>query len=588
LAGFNRDFRFTRQKYTCAAAKKTAPHRWNTKSKTQRKTFMEKQTDPNIKAHLIQSAFYLILLLAVCAIPFAAAQSGTRGASQNLPAVTARLSQNTQMPQVIPSSSQAADGRWADGRTGIASQCPAVLAYVANRQDNDVSVIDTTNNTLLARVPVGTSPQGVTVKPDGTRVYVTNYSSNDVSVIDTTNNTVVATIPVGNQFGSQPYFVAAKPDGTRVYVTYGGNVAVIDTSTNTVVDTVEIGGALTGVAVKPDGNFLYVAKYVPGEVWVIDTSTNTVIATVEYVGTGAYGVAVTPDGNFVYVANQVTANVSVIETVTNNIVATVPVGAGADGVAITPDGVRAYVANANGGNVSVIDTSSNTVVSTVVLGNGYTTPVGVAVTPDGTRVYVANSSSTYGNSVSVIDTSNNTVVATLPVGGTPFSLGEFIGTVPCATPTPTPTPTATPTSTPTATVTPTATPTTTPTATPTATATPTPTATPTVTPTATPTPTPSPTPAAPMALKATDVTATSFTANWSSVSGTTGYRLDVSTSSVFNSYIPGYQNLDVGNMTSYNVFGLNPSSFYYYRVRAYNANGTSPNSNVVRIKTRNR
>src|SRR5438552_15412229 len=68
-----------------------------------------------------------------------------------------------------------------------------------------------------------------------------------------------------------------------------------------------------------------------------------------------------------------------------------------------------------------------------------------------------------------------------------------------------PTPTPTPTATPIATATPTAT----------ATATATPTATATATPTATPTP--AATPAAPRALKATNVTASSFTANWRSV-----------------------------------------------------------------------
>src|SRR5207302_7326409 len=62
--------------------------------------------------------------------------------------------------------------------------------------------------------------------------------------------------------------------------------------------------------------------------------------------------------------------------------------------------------------------------------------------------------------------------------------------------------------------------------------------TPTPTPTATPTPTPGPTPAAPTALKATNETASSFTANWTSVSGATGYRLDVSTNSSFTSYVP--------------------------------------------------
>ena len=135
-------------------------------------------------------------------------------------------------------------------------------------------------------------------------------------------------------------------------------------------------------------------------------------------------------------------------------------------------------------------------------------------------------------------------------------IGKF--QFPISTPTPTPTATATPTATPTATVTP------------------------------TPTATPGQTPAAPTALKATNETASSFTANWTSVSGATGYRLDVSTNSSFTSYVPGYQNLNVGNTTSYNVTGLSANTFYYYRLRAYNGGGTSPNSNVVRVKTKPR
>src|SRR5437762_8067872 len=35
---------------------------------------MKKQINPTIKAHLIRGAFYLLLLVAVCAIPFALAQ----------------------------------------------------------------------------------------------------------------------------------------------------------------------------------------------------------------------------------------------------------------------------------------------------------------------------------------------------------------------------------------------------------------------------------------------------------------------------------------------------------------------------------
>jgi phosphodiesterase/alkaline phosphatase D-like protein len=66
----------------------------------------------------------------------------------------------------------------------------------------------------------------------------------------------------------------------------------------------------------------------------------------------------------------------------------------------------------------------------------------------------------------------------------------------------------------------------------------------------------------------------------------TGYRLDVATNSSFVNYVPGYQNLDVGNVTSRNVTGLTANTTYYYRLRAYNDNGTSPNSNVIKVKTK--
>ena len=84
--------------------------------------------------------------------------------------------------------------------------------YVANELGDNVSVINTSNNTVAATVTVGLNPFGVAVSPDGSRVYVTNERSNNVSVIDTSSNTVAATVSVG---ASPVAGVAVNPNGSR-------------------------------------------------------------------------------------------------------------------------------------------------------------------------------------------------------------------------------------------------------------------------------------------------------------------------------------------------------------------------------------
>ena len=62
-------------------------------------------------------------------------------------------------------------------------------------------------------------------------------------------------------------------------------------------------------------------------------------------------------------------------------------------------------------------------------------------------------------------------------------------------------------------------------------------------------------------------------ATWPPVSGAKRYLLDVSTSSSFTTYLDGYHELDVGDVTGRLVTGLNQGSTYYYRVRPYDAAG---------------
>ncbi len=92
-------------------------------------------------------------------------------------------------------------------------------------------------------------------------------------------------------------------------------------------------------------------------------------------------------------------------------------------------------------------------------------------------------------------------------------------------------------------------------------------------------------PPAPTAGGATTVTYDGFGANWTAVAGAQGYRLDVSRTSDFSDYAPGYENLDVGTTRTLFVGGLAANTTYYYRVRAYNAGSTSGNSATITVTT---
>jgi len=91
----------------------------------------------------------------------------------------------------------------------------------------------------------------------------------------------------------------------------------------------------------------------------------------------------------------------------------------------------------------------------------------------------------------------------------------------------------------------------------------------------------------PEASAATGITTYSFMANWSGSAGATNYRLDVSTTSNFSSFITGYYNKDVGIVTSFIVSNLTSKTTYYFRVRAINLSGTSESSNIVSVTTHN-
>jgi len=104
--------------------------------------------------------------------------------------------------------------------------------YVTEEIADTISVIRTSDNSIIGTIPVGPNPWGATVSPDEKYVYVVNrgevtycpgcpvgstenWIGCSVSVILTSNNSVLHNIPMGNG----PAYTEITPNGDYVYVT---------------------------------------------------------------------------------------------------------------------------------------------------------------------------------------------------------------------------------------------------------------------------------------------------------------------------------------------------------------------------------
>ncbi|MDD2814641.1 MAG: YncE family protein [Thiotrichaceae bacterium] len=312
---------------------------------------------------------------------------------------------------------------------GLAAQvAQADRAYISNGATHTVSVIEVSNNSLVATIPVGRNPGGLATNPAGTRVYVPNSSEYSVSVIDTNTNTVIANVAVAGN----PSFVVVNQTGTRAYVTSdtGNTVSTINTSTNTVISTLSIGAGSLNVpynlAINPAGTRLYVTLRNGAAVSVIDTNNDqlTPVKTVA-VGNDPSGITVNPAGTLVYVANKGSGTISMIDTTTNNNVGNVVTGY----VCANPDSppnticvlkpvytisgsVNGLVLHPTNGTIYLTNPYAGTVMGFPSYGlapaGGY---VGwLAINSTGTRLYTTS----YNDSmVSVIDTATMSRIAVL-------------------------------------------------------------------------------------------------------------------------------------------------------------------------------
>ncbi|MBI3329985.1 MAG: hypothetical protein HYZ81_25165, partial [Nitrospinae bacterium] len=86
---------------------------------------------------------------------------------------------------------------------------PQPRAYVSNEKSNDLTVIDTETDKVIATVPVGERPRGIRLSPDGKKVYLALGEEDRIAVVDTATLRVTEKMPAG----TDPEAFDVSPDG---------------------------------------------------------------------------------------------------------------------------------------------------------------------------------------------------------------------------------------------------------------------------------------------------------------------------------------------------------------------------------------
>lgn len=319
--------------------------------------------------------------------------------------------------------------------------------YVSNEKSGDVTVINGSDNRVVATIPLGKRPRGVHASPDGRTVYVAltgtpvagppaldakgnpaaqkakddddgaqaDKSADGIGVIDVAHRKLARKI----SGGSDPEEFSLSADGRKLYVSNEDvkTASVIDIATGKVEHVVAVGQEPEGVETTPDGKRFYVTCEAGGEIYVIETAGYTVVGHFN-VNARPRTVAFLRGSSVAFIPSEQTAELNVIDTANLKVmkVVALPPGSRPMSVKLSSNGKRIYVSNGRAGTVSVLDGRTYALLSTIQVG---TRPWGMALSPDGKFLYTANGPS---NDVSVVDLETNKEIARVAAGASPWSV----------------------------------------------------------------------------------------------------------------------------------------------------------------------
>src|SRR5688572_29596512 len=277
------------------------------------------------------------------------------------------------------------------GRSDTTAEPPASalpsgeLAYVTNEDSQELSVIDTRTDSVVATIPVGTRPRGVRVSRDGKTVYVAlsgspkcpptmpdeecaklvaDKSKDGIAVVDVATRKVTRVLPGG----SDPETFDISKDGTKLFVSNedANTASIVDIASGKIRATIPVGKEPEGVRLHPDGKTVWITGETDHDLTLLDTETGKSVGRIK-VGKRPRDLAFSPDGSRAYVTSEVDGTLWVLDAAARKPITVVKLGEGAKpmGVVVSDDGQRVYVANGRGKTVALVDASTHQVTKQV-------------------------------------------------------------------------------------------------------------------------------------------------------------------------------------------------------------------------------
>jgi len=229
-------------------------------------------------------------------------------------------------------------------------------AFVSNRSENILSVIDVSSGTLLQTVPAGGGPQGLALSPDGRFLYIAQSLDNAVLVLSASDFSVQKSIATAGA----PTDIAVSPDGELLYVTCRDFIEIIRTGDDTIQELISDVREPAGLALTPDGRRLFVTSASQGTLTVINTRDLTLSDVIDLGSDfGPSGVRVAPGGDLLYVTGFSSTKILALDTRDLSMKDSIDLGMEPSGMAFSPDGTLAYVQHAREGFLSEIRTSDH-------------------------------------------------------------------------------------------------------------------------------------------------------------------------------------------------------------------------------------